>query len=82
MRLGGPSVPPQWPYARLRGKIRVSEVPVLRKWIRDEEGATSIEYGLIGALIAVVIVLALTNVGTAVQAKFDLVANSVVAAGS
>ncbi|MBA4358399.1 MAG: Flp family type IVb pilin, partial [Desulfovibrio sp.] len=35
--------------------------------IRDEEGATALEYGLIAALIAAVIVGAVTALGTRVQ---------------
>jgi pilus assembly protein Flp/PilA len=40
---------------------------LLRFW-RDEEGATAIEYGLIAGLIAVVIVTALTTLGTDIKA--------------
>ena len=43
----------------------------------DESGVTSIEYALIGSLIAVVIVLSVANVGAAVQGLFDLVAGKV-----
>lgn len=34
------------------------------QFVRDEDGATAIEYGLIAALIAVVIVGALTTIGS------------------
>ena len=44
---------------------------------RAESGVTSIEYALIGSLIAVVIVLSVANVGAAVQGLFDLVAGKV-----
>ena len=44
---------------------------------RNESGVTSIEYALIGSLIAVVIVLSVANVGTAVQGLFELVADKV-----
>jgi|TARA_B100002003_G_scaffold206936_1_gene200971 pilus assembly protein Flp/PilA len=36
----------------------------LRRFGKDEGGATAIEYGLIAALIAVVIIAAVTTVGT------------------
>ena len=36
----------------------------IRSFLRDEEGATAIEYGLIAALIAVAAVGAFTTVGT------------------
>ena len=37
---------------------------LISRFVRDESGATAIEYGLIAALIAVVIITALTTVGT------------------
>ena len=42
----------------------------------DESGATAIEYGLIAALIAVVIIVALTTVGTKLNATFGSVSNA------
>jgi pilus assembly protein Flp/PilA len=41
----------------------------------DESGVTAIEYALIGALIAVVIALAVTSVGSALNTLFTSVAN-------
>jgi pilus assembly protein Flp/PilA len=40
------------------------------RFIDDERGATAIEYGLIVALISVVIITAVTSVGTNLKAKF------------
>lgn len=40
------------------------------KLIKNEEGATAIEYGLIAALIAVAIIGAVTNVGTGLNRTF------------
>jgi pilus assembly protein Flp/PilA len=37
---------------------------LISRFVRDESGATAIEYGLIAALIAVVIITGLTTVGT------------------
>ena len=45
----------------------------LNRFLADETGATAIEYGLIAALISVVIVTALTNIGTNVKAKLNTV---------
>lgn len=45
-----------------------------------EIAVTSIEYALIAALIAIVIVASVTNVGTAVLGLFQLVAAKVAAA--
>ena len=44
---------------------------------RDQSGATAIEYGLIAALIAVVIIGALGLVGTNLSTTFNSVAGSV-----
>jgi pilus assembly protein Flp/PilA len=46
------------------------------RFVKDESGATAIEYGLIVALIAVVIITAVTAVGTNLKAKFDSVNSS------
>ena len=47
----------------------------LKNFLNDESGATAIEYGLIAAGIAVVIILAVQLVGTRVDATFDAVAS-------
>jgi pilus assembly protein Flp/PilA len=41
------------------------------RFMKDESGATAIEYGLIVALIAVVIITAVTAVGTNLNTKFN-----------
>jgi len=46
------------------------------RFVRDESGATAIEYGLIAALIAVVIIGTLTAIGTSLSTKFTSVATS------
>ncbi len=46
------------------------------KLIKNEEGATAIEYGLIAALIAVAAIAALTNVGTQLNTTFNKVGSS------
>ena len=43
------------------------------RFLKDESGATAVEYGLIAALISVVIVTALTTLGTNMQTKFTAV---------
>lgn len=43
----------------------------LARFVRDESGATAIEYGLIAALIAVVIIVGLTTVGTKLNTMFQ-----------
>ena len=48
---------------------------LLKSFLNDDGGATAIEYGLIAGLIAVVIVAALTQLGTKLNAKFSGVAD-------
>jgi pilus assembly protein Flp/PilA len=45
------------------------------RFLKDESGATAIEYGLIAALVAVVLVTALTALGTKLSSTFDNVKN-------
>ena len=56
----------------------------MRKFISsfrsDESGTTAIEYGLIAALIAVVIITAVKLVGTNLTTTFNSVANGLIAA--
>jgi len=51
------------------------------KFMRDENGATAIEYGLIAALISVVIIAALTTVGTQLKTVFTTISGKLQAAG-
>jgi pilus assembly protein Flp/PilA len=46
------------------------------RFANDETGVTAIEYGLIASLVAVVIIGAVTLVGTNLTAKFNAVANA------
>jgi pilus assembly protein Flp/PilA len=46
------------------------------KLIKNENGATAIEYGLIAALIAVAAIGAMTNIGTKLSSTFDNVSSS------
>ena len=48
----------------------------LISFLKDEEGATAVEYGLIVALIAAVIVIAVTAVGGKVNTAFETVDNA------
>lgn len=52
----------------------------VRNFFSEEDGVTAIEYGLIAALIAVVIILAVTAAGGAVRDVFQAVANAITAA--
>jgi pilus assembly protein Flp/PilA len=44
------------------------------RFVKDESGATAIEYGLIAALIAVGIITAAKALGTQISATFNSVA--------
>lgn len=41
-----------------------------KAFIRDEDGVTAIEYGLIATLIALAIIVGVTAIGTNLEAKF------------
>ncbi|MHB1225780.1 MAG: Flp family type IVb pilin [Gemmatimonadaceae bacterium] len=43
----------------------------IRSFVRDEEGATAVEYGLLVALIAAIIVGTVAAVGTKVDGAFE-----------
>jgi pilus assembly protein Flp/PilA len=46
------------------------------KLIKNEKGATAIEYGLIAALIAVAAIGAMTSIGTRLNTTFNNVSNN------
>jgi pilus assembly protein Flp/PilA len=50
---------------------------LVSRFLRDESGATAIEYGLIAAGIAVVIIAAVDTVGTNLNTTFTSVAAAV-----
>ena len=43
----------------------------IKRFLRDDSGATAIEYGLIAGLISIVIVAVLTSIGTRLNTKFQ-----------
>ncbi|MCI5057839.1 MAG: Flp family type IVb pilin [Flavobacteriales bacterium] len=48
----------------------------VKNFLRQDDGVTAIEYGLIAALIAVVIIGAVTTIGTKINTAFTTIANS------
>lgn len=48
---------------------------VFARFVKDESGATAIEYGLIAALIAVGIITAATTLGTELSSMFTRIAD-------
>ncbi len=47
----------------------------IKTFVNDEEGASAVEYGLLIAGIAAVVMVAIYAIGTALQAKFQAVAD-------
>lgn len=52
-----------------------------KRFANDESGATAIEYGLIAALVAVVIITALTQLGEGLTATFERVVEELPSGG-
>lgn len=49
---------------------------LIRDFLHEEDGVTAIEYGLLAALIAVAIIVAAGNVGTALNTIFGKVSTA------
>jgi pilus assembly protein Flp/PilA len=49
---------------------------VFARFVKDESGATAIEYGLIAALVAVAIITGATQLGGAINALFGRIAGA------
>ena len=49
-------------------------MPIVSRFLRDDSGATAIEYGLIAAGISIVIIAAVRLVGTNLDLTFDTIA--------
>ena len=54
----------------------------ISRFARDAKGATAVEYGLIAALIGVVIIAGAGSLGSVLNTKFKNVGTSVTNAGS
>ena len=53
--------------------METSMTNLFARFVKDESGATAIEYALIAAGIAVVIIAAVNSVGTAISDKFTFI---------
>jgi pilus assembly protein Flp/PilA len=49
---------------------------MITSFLKDESGATAIEYGLIAAGIAIAIITAVNGLGTKLSTNFDTISNS------
>lgn len=54
----------------------------IRKFLKDESGATAIEYGLIAALVSVAIIAMLSLLGNNLANTFQTVADNLAGAGT
>jgi pilus assembly protein Flp/PilA len=52
------------------------------RFLKDEEGASAIEYGLIAGLVAILIITPMTNIGTYLGVIFTKIANAIQTAGT
>jgi pilus assembly protein Flp/PilA len=59
----------------MKMKLILNTPEWIKNLIRKEDGVTAIEYGLIAALIAVVIITAVTAIGTDLQGIFNYIAS-------
>jgi len=50
---------------------------LIARFVKDESGATAIEYGLIAALIALAIMVGAGSLGNALNSKFNVIASKV-----
>ena len=55
-------------------------IQFVKNFWNDEEGATAVEYGLMVALIAAVIIAAVTLIGTNLNLIFNFIANALTTA--
>ena len=49
---------------------------LVSRFMKDESGATAIEYGLIAAGIAIAIITAVNGLGTKLSTNFNTISNS------
>ena len=56
--------------------LRILDMRKFVKLLRDEQGATAIEYGLIAALIAVAAIGAMQGIGNKLNTTFNNVSNT------
>jgi pilus assembly protein Flp/PilA len=52
-------------------------IDLVKRWYANDNGATAIEYGLIAALIGLVIIGAVTTLGTTLSTKFNTISTAI-----
>jgi pilus assembly protein Flp/PilA len=61
----------------MKGTVMLSRIVKFQAALRSDRGATAVEYGLMVALIAIVIIVAVTALGTNLSTLFNNVATKV-----
>jgi pilus assembly protein Flp/PilA len=46
---------------------------MIRRFVKDEEAASAIEYAIVASMVAVIAILFLTNIGVRVRAMFNAI---------
>jgi pilus assembly protein Flp/PilA len=62
--------------------MELSMKKLLSRFLKDESGATAIEYGLIAALVSVAIITALTTLGSSLKGIFTSISDKLNNAGA
>lgn len=52
----------------------------IKRFMQEEDGVTMVEYGLIAALISIVVLVALTTIGTNLNVAFEAICNALATA--
>jgi pilus assembly protein Flp/PilA len=61
---------------RYQWRMIKKAISLCRGFLKDETAATSIEYGLIAAFIAIVIISSVRNIGLRMANKFNIIKNA------
>ena len=56
--------------------------PFISRFVNDESGVTAIEYGLIAGLVSVVIIVAVTAIGTELNVVFGKIQTALATVGA
>ena len=52
----------------------------IKRFLKDEEGVTMVEYGLLAALISIVCIVAITAIGTNLNVVYQTICNALAGA--
>lgn len=63
-----------WVVGIVEGILTMNQL--IRRFVKDESGATAIEYGLIAAGISLAIIAAVNALGTSLSSKFSDISSS------